>query len=149
MSETTKVLRKGHMQTINTKDLQHGDIQFHTQDTEREHDSAVKEAPLPGTKRVQVIAIGPYTQHALKFKGTMIRVPQWVVMEDGRALKFNRLFNKNGTADLDPGEFVFPGGAVFRPCTKTPLMESAERESRTALYAAKAGIFTADAPVLH
>lgn len=138
MTNTTKVLRKGKIQQVGEKDLQRGDIQFGMVETEK--DIAAKEAPLPGTRRVQVLAIGPFTRYALKFQGQMIRVPEWVVMDDGRALKFHRLFKNNGTADVEAGEFIFPGGAVYQPCPKTDAMVRAERESRTMLAAAKMGI---------
>lgn len=135
---TQKVLRKGKITQVANKDLQRGDIQFGMVETERS--ISAKEAPLPGTRRVEVMAIGPFTRFALKFQGQMMRVPEWVVMSDGRALKFHRLFKNDGTADVEPGEFIFPGGAVFQPCPKTDTMERAERESRTMLAAARLGI---------
>lgn len=138
MNQPTKVLRKGKIQQVREKDLQRGDIQFGVVETEKEIN--VKDSSIPGTRRVRVIAIGPFTRHALKSGKQMIRVPEWVVMDDGRSLKFHRLFHPNGTADVAPGEFVFPGGAVFRPCEKTAAMERAERESRSYLAAAKMGI---------
>lgn len=148
MSETTKVVRKGHLQTIDKKDLKHGDLQFETVETEKEVN--VGSAPLPGTKRVSVLAIGPYTNHAVKANGRMLPVPQWVVLTDGRALKFHRLFNKDGTADVDQGEVIFPGGAVFRPCEKTAAMQRAERENNSHLTAARLGLVgVTDGTVLH
>lgn len=144
----TKVLRKGAITEINEKDMQRGDISFGFQETDIHH--SVDQAPLPGTSRVKVIAIGPYTTYGVRYKGSFLRVPQWVVLDDGRALSFNRMFKGDGTAEVEQGEFIFPGGVVYHPTRKTPIMESAERESRTALYAAKAGILAADhLPVLN
>lgn len=138
MNQPTKVLSKGKIKQVNEKDLQRGDIQFGVVETEKEIN--VSESSIPGTRRVRVIAIGPFTRHTLKHGKQMIRVPEWVVMDDGRGLKFHRLFHPNGTADVAPGEFVFPGGAVFRPCEKTATMERAERESRSHLAAARLGL---------
>jgi hypothetical protein len=137
----TKVLRKGQIMEVGQNALQNGDVTFGIHETEKE--ATVSAPPLPGTARVKVLAIGPFTNFSLRYQGTTIRVPEWVVLDDGRALRFNRLFRNDGTADVEQGEFILPGGAVYQPCSKTPFMEGAERESRTALAAAKLGIHVA------
>lgn len=138
----TTVLRKGQLMQVGEKALQHSDVTFGVHETAQE--ATVSAPPLPGTARIKVLAIGPLTNHGLRYQGTIIRVPQWVVLEDGRAARFNRLFRNDGTADVAHGEFILPGGAVYQPCTKTAAMEVAERESRTALAAAKLGIQVAN-----
>lgn len=139
MSEITKVIRGGKVQTIQEKDMQRGDMQVKAVDTDVE---VLSKDHLPaGTRRVSVIAIGPWTPHAVRSDGKTLRVPQWVVMDDGRAFAFHRIFH-SAVGDVYPGEMVFPGGAVFQPCNKTQTMMLAEQESRLALRAAQFGLVT-------
>ena len=116
MVKPTKVLRKGRMQLVGEKDIERGDLQFQSVETEKE--ISVKDVTLPGTRKVAVLAIGPFTIYAVRFNGNNMRVPQWLVLTNGQALKFHRVF-RGPVEEVEPGEWVFPGGAVFRPCPKT------------------------------
>ncbi|CAB4137008.1 hypothetical protein UFOVP315_41 [uncultured Caudovirales phage] len=147
-NKPTKVLRGGKIQTIREKDMQRGDITAQIVETERSIESS-KAPPLPGTRRVKVLAIGPYTLHGVKVNNQWVRVPQWVVLDDGRALNFSRMFDADGTADVGQGEVIFPGGAVFVPCPKTAPMETAERESRNTLALNKMGLHVGSTAILH